>query len=457
MPDMRTYFFVVPTKFRVNTMLRGTLLAELLRRPDTRVVIVSPFAGETDFRTEFDHPRVEHLPLAALNFGYLARAALRLREALLKADHPVLQNALAIMRGTRARRVIRGLSMREYLLIAMRRILQPLRPRIAALFDALEERLLYIPAYESACRTYRPEAVVLGTCDADPQDVVWLACARRFSVRAVVVDLPWNYLDDRMFSPPRPATICVWSERMAKHLEERFNVARDQIRVTGCLRYDSFAKPPRVLPREEFLRSIGADPGRKAIVYFLSGAHWHPHQHEVAKLVLTSIRSGTIAENPQLIVRFGPHERGVRDAFQALAREYPDDMVFDWAEETPGMDRVLNLLFHSDISLSIFSSLALDAAILDKPMFYTGFSGFPVPYKDDAAIARIYEFDFVRRALGTGGVRVAYDTSSFLSLLNESLKNPQQDKEGRKELVRHFLGTIDGKAGERIARIIEKA
>ena len=433
-------------------MLRSTLLPTL-RESGARVVIFSPFANDASFKAEFNGT---HEPLVVVPFSPLARLALRLREILLKSDHPVLADAQLIMHGTRARRVIRTASARERLLQAARRIIRPLRGALATLFDKLEERLLRVPQYEHVCRTYNPSTIILGTCDADPQDIVWLTHARWSGAKAVVVDLPWNYFDDRMFSPPRPSTICAWNEDMVQHLRERFDLDSKKVStvVTGCLRYDKYARSLTLMPREEFLRSMGADPARISLVYFLSGSHWNPHQAQIVRLILESVSAGAIRNNPQLIVRFGPHEKGLKEEFKILKEEYPD-LVFDWAEETPQMDRVINLLAHSAASLSIFSSIALDAAAFDKPMIYTGFSGFAYPHEDDTAAARVYEFDFVRRALKTKGVRIAYDAKSLIELINQGMENPEADAAGRKVLVKKFLGNLDGKAGDRIARVIE--
>ena len=77
------------------------------------------------------------------------------------------------------------------------------------------------------------------------------------------------------------------------------------------------------------------------------------------------------------------------------------------------------------------------------------------PHEDDTAAARVYEFDFVRRALKTKGVRIAYDAKSLIELINQGMENPEADAAGRKVLVKKFLGNLDGKAGDRIARVIE--
>lgn len=447
-PPMKTYVFVIPTAGRANTILRTDILRTLEQTPDTRTIIVSPFANDEAFKKEF--AQSIHIPIAKIPSVRIGRLN-HLREIILGINLPIFTQAKLIERSVVARQVITNLTFLEDVIWYLRAALRPLRSVFIVVFDRLEESLLRVPVYENLCRTYQVSGCILGTF-TEQQDIAWLALARRKKIKAYVVDFPWSYLENRVYAVPRKAEICVWSEMMQKELITNFPFPAEQAYITGSQRYDFYAKNFPKMNREEFFSMLKLDPNRPLIVYFLGSDYWHPHQHDVAELMLRWINEDILPKNTQLLVRMG-WKQSISPEFQALAKIYPN-LILQRADDAPHQDIPTHLIYYSDVCLSIFSSLILDACVQDKPMVLTGFSGFSEAHKDDAAIRQMYTYEFMKEAFSTSGIRVAYDAEEFISLLTTYLAKPAVDQTGRKELVQKFFGTIDGKAGERIAKII---
>jgi len=445
---MKTYVFVIPTLFRVGSVLRTEIPRSLALQPDTRIVVVSPFAHDESFKKEF--PAYIHEPLVAVPQVRVGRLN-HLREIALAIHTPYFFKSHLIEYSAVARRIITRLPPKERIAWYAGILMQPFRALSVVIFNVLEERLLQIEAYESICKKYKVDAIILGTF-SEAQDIVWLALSRRRKIPAFVIDFPWSYLETRVYAVPRPAHIFVWNERMREELLNNFPVSQDNVHIGGCQRYDLYTKKFPAVGREEFFKSIGADPNKKLIAYYIGMDYWHPYQHDSAELILESIRTGKLPTDTQLLVRHG-WRQNISKEFLALAEKYPN-LILEKAEEKPHQLHASHLLHYCDVSLSIFSSLAIDAAVVDKPMIYMGFAGFKEAHPNDEAIAQIFEYEFVKEATVTGGIRVAYNAEELVSLLSTYFKDPTVDRAGREAFVKKFLDTVDGKAGERIAQII---
>jgi len=445
---MKTYLFVIPSAFRVNAILRTDIYRTLTKQGNARIVIVSPFAKEEKFKKEF--AEAIHVPSVKLSLPLVRRIS-RMRDIILGINHPFFAKARAIERSITEHKVILKPTTKEITFAWLRAPLRPLRGILAFCFDRLEERVFRISAYDAACRSYAPNAVITGTV-TEPEDAVWLAYARRFGASAHVVDMPWSYIENRVYAPPRPAHLYAWTDAVRDEIKKYYNFPDRLIHVVGSQRYDWYAHGFPTYTREEFLQKIGADPAKKLITYFVGSSYLNPHEHDVAALILEAIKKGELPSDTQLVVRIGWKQK-VEEEFKRLLEEY-DNFIIQEADELPDQTYPSHLVYFSDVSMSSYSSLALDAAVLDRPSIFTGFAGSRFTHPDDASIARIYDYEFVKKALATEGVRVAYDATTFLSLIAGYIADPLKDSENRHAMTKTFFGTIDGKAGERIAKSI---
>ncbi len=202
---MRTHVFVIPSAFRANVILRTGIYRSLSKEPDTKLIIVSPFAKDETFVNEF--PTAVHVLAPDIPLDTIRRIA-RIREILLSIDHPVLVQAKLIEERVVKKNAHAMLPLKERLASALRLFVYPFRPLIVRLTDMLEERVSVIPTYDAIMKNYRPDSIVMGTL-TEPHDILWLALSRRYQVNAHAVDLPWSYMETRLWAVPRRAHIYV--------------------------------------------------------------------------------------------------------------------------------------------------------------------------------------------------------------------------------------------------------
>ena len=207
--EQKTVFFIISNRVRISTMLRTDMFS-LLQKRGVRIVILSRFGADETFIKEFSGTHVHFEPLGKSPSGFLVSASMRIRDTLLKYDDPELSRTLHTLRNIRTGRVV-GWRMRDAVLRRLRQIAHPLLPTITRMFTIVERILFANKNYAELFRLYKPSAVLLGTLGSEMEDVVFISHADTFGVPTIVADLPWSYVDNRMFSHPRWNAIFHWS------------------------------------------------------------------------------------------------------------------------------------------------------------------------------------------------------------------------------------------------------
>jgi CDP-glycerol glycerophosphotransferase (TagB/SpsB family) len=112
-----------------------------------------------------------------------------------------------------------------------------------------------------------------------------------------------------------------------------------------------------------------------------------------------------------------------------------------------------SLLRRADVSLTVGSTLAIDAALCDTPIIGVAFDGtHRLPY--GRSIRRAYDYTHYQPLVETGGLRLAESEGKMIELVNRYLADPELDHDGRATIVREQAWKVDGHSGERVARLI---
>ena len=144
----------------------------------------------------------------------------------------------------------------------------------------------------------------------------------------------------------------------------------------------------------------------------------------------------------------------VREISGRIAIDAPrKSLQFLSADIAPKEDAHLaDLLYHSDVVVAFASTLAIDAAVLGKPVVFIGFDGNPRPYWQ--SLRQYYDFDHQRFLINTGGVKLAANMDDLIRNVQNYLNNPDLDKKERKNVTDIFCWKMDGRSGERVANFL---
>lgn len=238
-------------------------------------------------------------------------------------------------------------------------------------------------------------------------------------------DSPWieDQLFDR-FAVFGPATREVFSTR-GNH--------PDMFVCTGVPRYDDLFRRRGLKSRLKVAAELGLDPNRP-IVVFASQRSWGHMTPTVKSQTLMALVLAWQETDSQLVVKL---RSGQDDYLPAEILEVPG---WESALVTTNYD-LYDLLHASDLVVTAWSTVGMEAVALGKPLLIINLTGQPdhIPYVTQRIAMGVYQPEDVKPALK--------------QLLTSEVPIPEY-AENRKKFIRQHLTRDDGRSAERLADLM---
>ena len=444
---MNTLFLTSFHPLISRNILSTPLLGELTKDPDVAVVLLVPDYKRDFFEREFGALRIAiaglrfRLPVKDRLIRQLALAALKTPSMAIRRRwelHPgrdylafALKSALAWLMAGRAwsRRLVRWLDYRF-----------GSRGEFGPLFDH-----------------HRP-ALVFATDIVHEADLACLRAARDRDVPVIGMSRSWDNLTGKGLLRQPPDIFMVQNEILKAKLERYHGISAERIRISGIPHYDQYlGYRPR--PRVEFFAAIGLDPQKRLILFAPIGdRHIRENvtDHAVLDMLVRAHASGALPRDIQVLVRLPP----------TIPVALGDFMPPPWIRiEQPGqpfgatdgkereLDReddrhLMESLIYSELLITGPSTIAIDAAVFDKPIILIAFDNGGAGYWE--SIRCWYDYDHFRPIVESGGARLAMFVLACLAAIETYLDRPETDREGRARIVREQLWRLDGKSTGRL-------
>lgn len=445
--------------FQARNLLQTDVLPFLLNE-GYEVTVIGPASGRPEFQEAFKRPGV-HFAHAAANPGRLANFFGSVRRYALANPRRNATYNLFNEEFLKSRKPL------YVVLRAMNRVLGR-RPALRERWTSLESAL--IPGWEAeeVLRAAAPVLLVTGTPGTEHLDALLLRAARRLGIPTLCVVLSWDNLTSKGHMAVRPDRLVVWNECMRQEALDLHDYRPEEVDVAGVAHFDVYARPDQQLSRAAVCRRLGLDPARKILVFGTVSPFLFRYNLEVAGLLAKAVADGRISPPAQLVVRLHPQSiSGIYaddlEAYRALQARFPGLVALDlpqvinsglqWALPDDEMVWLASLLRRADVSLTVGSTLAIDAALCDTPVIGVAFDGLHrLPYA--RSIRRAYDYTHYTPLVETGGLRLAESEEQMIELVNRYLADPELDHEGRASIVREQAWKVDGRSGERVAQLI---
>lgn len=300
---------------------------------------------------------------------------------------------------------------------------------------------------------HRPR-IVFSTDTFNENDVALMMEARRGGVSTVGMVRSWDNPSKytlRIF----PDRIVVGTETLKEELREFHHYPEARIFVSGYPHYDRYDKGPTI-SREEFFKSFGLDPAKK-LIFFSPVGDDLIYKNDFDQYVMDIL--GEIKE--QVLVRYPPASA----VYTAPGWPRPKNLAFDIPGVTFNKDiftdreitdqedeRLLNILYYSDVVITGPTSIPLDASYFDKPVIVADLYPTSRPRFDS-----IYEYEyfhFKKLLRLAGGVTHVRTKAELLSAIRRYLTDSKLDSDGRRRIRKLWFSVNDGRAGERLGKFI---
>ncbi|MGI8402099.1 MAG: hypothetical protein ACR2NS_10945 [Gemmatimonadaceae bacterium] len=331
--------------------------------------------------------------------------------------------------------------------------------------DVLERWLLrYERSAEAAelLEKTRPD-VVLVTGPFQFEQPAITGAALRQGVRTLALIPSWDNISTKRRMIFKYDGYIVWSEKLRKELYERYPHTRDRpVYVVGAPQFDVFFQPKFRQTREEFCASQGLDPALPIIVYAVGSPNFLSGEPYGAVTLAQAIERGELGE-VQMLVR--PHplhdhvkldelfkDSGPRIHLQQTAvtgtpvslRSQDEGQILEW----------VNTFRHAAVVVNLSSTVAVDAAICDRPVVNLDFDPSPGQPDQDLIKEINHSWTHFSPIAESDGLWLVNNVGEMTDAVRTYLEKPELHREGRRWITKYVCEYPDGKCGERMAAAI---
>jgi CDP-glycerol glycerophosphotransferase (TagB/SpsB family) len=124
-----------------------------------------------------------------------------------------------------------------------------------------------------------------------------------------------------------------------------------------------------------------------------------------------------------------------------------------WDFPKDDLGHLVRLLRDADVVINVASTIALDAAILDRPVIGVAYDpAGELPY--DQSIRRYYDWTHMANVVRAQAMQLAHSPEDLQQKIVTYLRDPVLDRAGRQRIVEQQFGKVDGASVERVVDAI---
>lgn len=442
---MKTIFLTSFNPFIARNILVTDVFRLLNERADLKIVVFVPDYKISWFKENFSGANVvfegiapQKISRADVIFTYLASSLLDSKTLAIHKREELARD---------------GNYPKFWASWVLRKIFSRLRP-LKSLIRYLDGRITGTAGLEEHFDRYNPEMVFAADIYHN-DDVHFLLEAKRRDVPTVGMVRSWDNITNKGIFRVSPDWLIAHNETIRDEAVKFNNFPSERIFVSGIPQYDDFITGKR-MGRAEFFAKLGLDPAKKLIMYSPFGGRFYKHDGEVLEILKEL--------GEQVLVRLPPNDRTELAGFQPTKLFYVDQPGHKFQKDTlrdvelslADMRWLGDSLYYTDVLVACGASIAIDAAVFNKPAVLVYFDGLEkgLPYIKSAR--RWLDFDHGRNLRDLGGVASATNREELLESVREFLKNPDKDQGKRKFLAEKQCWKLDGASGRRVAEFISE-
>ncbi|VAW38780.1 hypothetical protein MNBD_DELTA02-620 [hydrothermal vent metagenome] len=462
---MKTIILSIPYSMSARNLLRSEAFSRLSKT--FKVVILTPLHKDENFLREFSRENVviKGLPKQHSLFFKVFRRALDIIEGCYFTQKTRLDTLLILEQCLKRSRPLTYWS-RKAIGATFRPLLHTMR--------GLQGRFLCSSYYEDLLNEFAPSLVFLSHPIALEEFSIAFT-ARKKAVPVIALIHSWDNITAksgiRTVTSNRPGRmlpmhfdkVIVWNKIVKKEIIDCYDYKSYDVFVTGVPQFDYYYNND-FSDRDTFIKQIGADPSKKLLLYSAGSPFILPKQDEVIEGLVKALQDNRFVVPSQLLIRTlpGADMTAVKEKYS----KYKDVYVYQpaianaavaynsgWQSGEESQRSLPESLLASDVTMNVTSTMSLDSVVLDRPTICIGFDGFENSSYYDSVVKH-YDYTHYSNVMKTGGVQLAKSPDELISKINDYLKDPKMDSEGRERLRREQCYKVDGKAGVRIASFI---
>ena len=450
---MKTIFITILSGNGAKYILRSDIYRTMIKNEEIRLVFFVKNQERTEYyQREFNHPRIVFETISGYKlsvperlFSFIKRYLLRSKTIDLKRlrNYEETGNWLRFLISYLANRILA-------------------RPAVRKIIRFLDQHWVKndqsVPYFER----YHPQ-MLLVTDVLDDREAGFIREAKKRKIISVGLILSWDRVTSRWMTRLLTDKYIVHNDIMKQEMETYCDVKKDKIFISGAIQFDYLKTPLRV-SREEFYRQNSISLDNKIILFGPVGRTFDKTKEldfGLMEKLNSWIEEKKFGDHElTLIVRFPPNDfveidkltTFVHVIYQIPGIRFSQKRGADWDMTDEDLELLKETLHYCSLVVCFYSSLSIDAALVDKPVINVNFN-----IKDKEIISRphhYYQSTHYSKALATGGLKLVKNEQELIEALKKYLENPFLDRAGREELVRSQCFRADGQSGRRAAEFL---
>ncbi len=353
---------------------------------------------------------------------------------------------------------------RRTVLPVMRGIVQLLRNSSIVRKWLIQQQMRFDPElYTDLFEQYSPDLVVASTPGwRFDRYLLRQAAHRKVPTAAVIVG--WDNPSSYSIPGAEMDWVNCWSQVQKDELMVGSDWKSEQVHIGGIPTYDGYFRKQWLMSKEEYYKLHGLDPNRKLLGYACSFITFSPNYQNIEPLA-RMVAEDRFKQPAQLLIRLHPNHfmneplfTGERNQIRELARKYSHVHI---VEPVPlggelgyysgeDMPEKTSMMAYSDVFLTVYSTMVVEAAIHDRPIVSVCFdapSGWNTPGRFDLPLSKIGEWPTHQRFRLANAGRVAFNEIELAEAIQYSLNNPNMDEANRQRFIAQEVTFTDGNAG----------
>lgn len=329
--------------------------------------------------------------------------------------------------------------------------------------NALERLLLSYPRSAEALQRLQtdPPDVLVTTGPFQYEQPAVIATAKKLGIPVLCLIPSWDNLSTKNRMVFKYDGYLVWSERTKQELGEYYPETRNRpVFVVGAPQFDPFFQKRFQQTREEFCAGQGLRPELPIILHALGSPNFLREEGGALELA-RRIKQGELGD-VQLVVRphpahhndatlekrfseFGPRvivQKTPQAGAQPSARSQDESQILEW----------VNTFRHLDVLVNTSSTVAVDAAIFDRPVINLDYDSEPGQPNQQLIKDINHLWTHYKPVAESGGVWQVNNPDELIAAIRKYLAQPELHREKRRWLVEYVCGFADGKCGHRMAQ-----
>jgi hypothetical protein len=335
-------------------------------------------------------------------------------------------------------------------------VLPPLRALIACIYKLTKPE----SPFGRILRDIKPDLAIAATFGQE-QDGVFLLEAYNNNIKTLVAIQSWDKTSSKGYPFLFSDHMIVWNEPSRQEAIDFLGFPSNRVWAEGSPVWDNFFSKDYIFTQQQLFEQMGLKTSYKTVFVALNSWSYHEGNKNLVAILANSLKNQKFDMPVQILIRQHPSYDGEQskkddlekfiEPFRSVTGLYfskPETMYqeenFLYHESDSRLQA--SCFAHCDVTLSSVSTFMIESAIFDRPAINVEYGRW-VNDTYDFDISD-YKAEHILRIYDYGATYRAFNADQVIKFINHALKNPDEKKGERAQLVEQEAGVNKGASGQ---------